>query len=666
MCGFVGFMLGFNKSRVDCIDQAKSMLDCIKHRGPDDSGIAVFEEDFLTIGHRRLSVIDLTSSGHQPMVSHTGRYVISFNGEIYNHMDIRQELSKEFNNILWRGSSDTETLITAIERYGFTKAVNKFVGMFAFALWDKHNKELYLSRDRLGEKPLYYGWSKGSFIFSSELKALKNFHGFCPSINRDALDQYLRLMYVPSPLSIYEDIYKLEAGCVMRIKKGVPDKLSHYPVNLPFVSKNTRIERWWSLENVARSGANNQILDDSSAIRQLDNSLCKSVDLQMLSDVPIGAFLSGGIDSSLIVSLMQERSTNPINTYTIGFEKRKYDESKHALEVAKYLGTNHTEIIVTSSKARDVIPLLPYIYDEPFADSSQIPTYLVSKLARKDVTVALSGDGADELFGGYNRYTQGPEIWSKALKTPYLVRRFLASSLTSIPISTWDNIGNSLYFSKISGRKFAQLGDKVYKVSEKLKNIKNIDDMYLNPITEWSDNDSLVKNMSKSNIHYSDQYKDFLLTLDDEYKMMYLDSQTYLPDDILCKVDRASMSCSLETRSPFLDHRVVELSWRLQKHMKINNNIGKCVLRELLYKRLPKKIIDRPKIGFGIPIGQWLRGPLRDWAEELISVDRLEKDGYLYPGPIRKIWNLHLSGKYDYSSRLWAVLMFQSWIDRTK
>jgi asparagine synthase (glutamine-hydrolysing) len=537
--------------------------------------------------------------------------------------------------------------------------------MFAIALWDTQNKHLYLARDRFGEKPLYYGWVNDSFVFSSELKSFKKFPGFTNQINREALDQYLRLMYVPAPYSIYENVYKLEPGCLLKINTPIPDCPSYDELTLPVSMKNFQIEQWWSLASVAQIGINNQISNETEAVDLLEKQLVESVHLQSLSDVPLGAFLSGGVDSSLITALMQKQSNKPIKTFTIGFEEKKFDESKHAHAVAEHLGTNHTELFVTSIEAQKVIPSLPTIYDEPFADSSQIPTYLVSKVAKQQVTVALSGDGADELFGGYNRYTQGPGIWEKLAKIPRPLRRGLGYSIGTIPISGWDQIGHSLNYLKFGSQNFAQLGDKAYKIATRLKEMKNLNDIYLNPVTEWPQQVSLVKNMPIVSIeqHNSKFSNDLSCFSEAEYRMMFLDSKTYLSDDILCKVDRASMSVSLETRAPFLDHRVAELSWRLPLQMKINNGQGKCILRDILYKYVPRELIERPKMGFGVPIGQWLRGPLREWAEELLNEQRLEKEGYLNPKPIIEIWRQHLSGKYDYSARLWAILMFQAWLE---
>ncbi len=656
MCGITGFLSLKHNSKNRLTYLIEQMSITIAHRGPDDSGVWADAENNVALGLQRLSILDLSS---------TGRYIISFNGEIYNHLEIRIELSKVDNQIVWKGMSDTETLLIAIEKWGIKTTLRKTVGMFAIALWDTQNKHLYLARDRFGEKPLYYGWVNDSFVFSSELKSFKKFPGFTNQINREALDQYLRLMYVPAPYSIYENVYKLEPGCLLKINTPIPDCPSYDELTLPVSMKNFQIEQWWSLASVAQIGINNQISNETEAVDLLEKQLVESVHLQSLSDVPLGAFLSGGVDSSLITALMQKQSNKPIKTFTIGFEEKKFDESKHAHAVAEHLGTNHTELFVTSIEAQKVIPSLPTIYDEPFADSSQIPTYLVSKVAKQQVTVALSGDGADELFGGYNRYTQGPGIWEKLAKIPRPLRRGLGYSIGTIPISGWDQIGHSLNYLKFGSQNFAQLGDKAYKIATRLKEMKNLNDIYLNPVTEWPQQVSLVKNMPIVSIeqHNSKFSNDLSCFSEAEYRMMFLDSKTYLSDDILCKVDRASMSVSLETRAPFLDHRVAELSWRLPLQMKINNGQGKCILRDILYKYVPRELIERPKMGFGVPIGQWLRGPLREWAEELLNEQRLEKEGYLNPKPIIEIWRQHLSGKYDYSARLWAILMFQAWLE---
>jgi asparagine synthase (glutamine-hydrolysing) len=665
MCGIVGLISKPDLSSNELKDIVKNMSRVINHRGPDDSGAWSDDSCNIALAHQRLSILDLSHAGHQPMLSPSKRYVISFNGEIYNHLELRIDLSKKYNNISWQGTSDTETLVTAIEKYGVRDTLNKIVGMFAFALWDTHKKELYLVRDRFGEKPLYYGWSHGSFIFASELKSLKKFPGFSNNINQEALDQYLRLMYVPSPYSIYDDIYKLEAGCMIRIKaETLLTKLPYVPLKLPIMLTNFKVEQWWSLEGAVKSGINNQITDIRQASDELEKQLKSSINLQSLSDVPLGAFLSGGVDSSLTTALMQEQSNKPINTFTIGFKEKKYDESVYASKVAKHLGTNHTEVIITSNEARNVIPLLSDIYDEPFADSSQIPTYLVSSIAKKQVTVALSGDGADELFGGYNRYTQGPGIWGKLFKIPRPLRQTLGLSISSIPIGGWDKVGKSLNYLKFGSQNFSQLGGKAYKVANRLKEMKTLDEIYLNPVSEWPQQTNLVKGLANSKDLLNSRFREEIeLLTHPEYKMMFLDGKTYLSDDILCKVDRASMSVSLETRAPFLDHRLAELAWRLPLNMKINNGQGKYILRQLLYKYVPRELIERPKMGFGVPLGQWLRGPLREWAEGLLNEQRLEREGYLNPQPITEIWRLHLSGKYDYSARIWAVLIFQSWLE---
>ena len=665
MCGIVGFISNSSYNSDKLIDIVSSMSKVISHRGPDDSGVWSDDSCNIALAHQRLSILDLSNAGHQPMLSPSERYIVSFNGEIYNHLELRIDLSKKYNNISWRSTSDTETLVTAFDKYGVRETLDKVVGMFAFALWDMHEKELYLARDRFGEKPLYYGWSHGNFIFASELKSLNKFPGFSNNINREALNQYLRLMYVPSPYSIYEDIYKLEAGCMIRIKAETPPvKIPNAPLKLPVMSQNFKIEQWWSLEDAVKSGISSQITDVDQANYEIEKQLKNSISLQSLSDVPLGAFLSGGIDSSLTTALMQEQSNKPINTFTIGFEEKKYDESVYASAVAKHLGTNHTEVIITSNEARDVIPLLPDIYDEPFADSSQIPTYLVSSIAKKQVTVALSGDGADELFGGYNRYTQGPSIWEKMAKIPRPLRQALGLSIGGIPIAGWDQAGRLLNSLKFGSRNFAQLGDKAYKVATRLKEMKTLNEIYLNPVSEWPQQINLVKGLPNSKDQFNSRFcEEIELLTSPEYKMMFLDCKTYLSDDILCKVDRASMSVSLETRAPFLDHRLAELAWRLPLNMKINNGQGKYILRQLLYKYVPRELIERPKMGFGVPLGQWLRGPLCEWAEELLNEKRLEREGYLNPQPITEIWKQHLSGKYDYSARLWAILMFQAWLE---
>jgi asparagine synthase (glutamine-hydrolysing) len=646
------------------------MTDALTHRGPDDVGVWADDEVGLALGHRRLSVVDLSPTGHQPMLSACGRHVIAFNGEIYNHLALRAEL----HGTLWRGHSDTETLLAAIEAMGIEATLRRCEGMFAFALWDRQTHTLTLARDRFGEKPLYYGWADGAFIFGSELKALRAYPGFNAPVCRNALVQYLRYMYVPAPLSIYAGIFKLEPGCLLTVKDGAPIDRPRSPIRPGEHFGNVTLQRWWSLADVVTAGQRNPLDNDAQTLALLEKQLEESVRAQSLADVPLGAFLSGGVDSSMIVALMQrqalDQGSQPVKTFTISFDEKGFDEAPYARAVAQHLGTDHHEMRVTAKMAMDVIAELPNIYDEPFADSSQIPTHLISRAARQQVTVALSGDAGDELFSGYNRYLWGPRIWNQLARLPYPMRRTVGRLIQTIPVAGWNALSA---FAGVS-----QLGDKVYKLSAGLDTVRGMDDLYWSLVSEWTDPESLVRGVgentvSRQALRFANDEVDFRSTsdlmpqgLDSVERMMYLDSMTYLPDDILCKVDRAAMACGLETRVPFLDHRVVELAWRLPMHMKIRKNQGKWALRQVLYKYVPSELIERPKAGFAIPIGQWLRGPLRDWAERLLAEQRLNEEGYFHPGPIRQAWAEHLSGKRDWTARIWAVLMFQAWLERHK
>ena len=676
MCGFAGFLTTATGS-LDCQTSASMnalamhMAQAIEHRGPDDAGTWADPQVGIALGFRRLSIVELSAAGHQPMHSATGRYVITFNGEIYNHMDLRLELP----GLKWRGHSDTETLLAAFEVWGVEQTLKKTIGMFAIALWDIQTRTLHLARDRFGEKPLYYGWvgggSNSAFVFGSELKALRTHNLFSNSISREALALYMRFTYVPAPHSIYQNIYKLEPGCLLSIdvaalnSSGNPlNPLSH-ALRPPAQQSCLTLQRWWSLADVVQTGVNRQITDDVQAVFELDKRLKEAVRIQSLADVPLGAFLSGGIDSSTIVALMQQQSSQSVKTFTVGFESASFDESPHARAVARHLGTDHSELFVTAAEAQAVIPLIPVMYDEPFADSSQIPTHLVCRAARQKVTVALSGDAGDELFGGYNRYFWGPRIWSRLAWLPYPVRNALGAALSTVPISAWDVLSLPLNAILPASQGIARAGDKAHKLAARLSAVRNLDELYLSLVSEWQDPAHVVKPGSVQFSNSIGQLNDPLPAQgvdQPQLRMMYRDSTTYLPDDILCKVDRAAMATSLETRVPFLDHRVAELAWQLPLQMKIRANEGKWALRQVLYKYVPRDLIDRPKAGFGIPLGQWLRGPLRDWAEDLLSETRLQSEGYFHPLPIRTKWLDHQSGKCDHSASLWAVLMFQSWL----
>lgn len=652
MCGIAGFLgisSGVGIHELQSI--ARRMADTLVHRGPDDSGIWVDGSAGIALGHRRLSILDLSPEGHQPMHSACGRYVIVFNGEIYNYLDIREEVEGQSQGIAptWRGHSDTEVILAAICQWGLEAALKRFVGMFAIALWDREERVLHLVRDRMGEKPLYYGWMNQSFLFGSELKALRTHPEFKAEINRDALALFLRHNYIPAPYSIYRDVFKLLPGTILSIRA---------------VSQNTRPTpvAYWSIKECAEVGLRSPFEgSNDEAVACLENLIRDSVRQQMVADVPLGAFLSGGIDSSTVVALMQSQSTRPVKTFTIGFTEEGYNEAEDAKAVARHLGTEHTELYVTPKEAMDVIPRLPALYDEPFSDSSQIPTFLVSQLARKHVTVSLSGDGGDELFGGYNRYFWGRSIWKKTGWLPGPIKSAASLALTSLSPQDWDSLFDKGGFLLPDKIKQKTPGDKLHKLAEILA-ARSPEEIYTGLVSHWKNPAEVVMGAQEPPTALSDIRKWADLP-DFTHRMMYLDMVTYLPDDILVKVDRASMGVSLESRVPFLDHRVVEFAWRIPLEMKIRNNRGKWVLRQVLYKHVPKELIERPKMGFGVPIDEWLRGPLREWAEALLDKKRLLREGFFNPQPIRHKWQEHLAGTRNWQYYLWDVLMFELWLE---
>jgi asparagine synthase (glutamine-hydrolysing) len=663
MCGIAG-VFGYMDGH-SLMPVAEGMASSLVHRGPDDGGVWVDADANIALAHRRLSVLDLSREGHQPMLSKDGRYVMAFNGEVYNHQTLREELEGE-GVIDWRGHSDTEVMLEAIARWGIERALSKFIGMFAVALFDRSERKLHLIRDRMGEKPLYYGWCAGAFIFGSELKALRKYPGFTGEIDRDALALYLRHMAVPDPFTIYQSIYKLQPGCMISLDlDGTLNCPRGVAPRAPLSIHGLRLSRWWSLHDVVESGQGALVADEAGALELLESRLRDSVRLQSLADVPLGAFLSGGIDSSLITALMQSESNSPINTFTIGFQEKKYNEAKHASAVARHLGTKHVELYVTAEDALAVIQQLPHLYDEPFADSSQIPTYLLCSQAKKHLTVALTGDAGDELFGGYNRYFWVRKIWSKVSWLPNGTRRLFAQAIFALPARYWDAVYSLISYLLPSSSQLSFVGQKLHNLAERLVNIRNEDELFLSLVSEWTNPDEVVIGASEP-VTLLTRANEWPTLPNIEHRMMYLDAMTYLPNDILVKVDRAAMGASLETRAPFLDHRVVELAWQLPLSMKLRNNQGKWALRQILYKYVPRELIERPKQGFGVPLGEWLRGPLRDWAEELISEERLRQEGYFNPGPIRSKWLEHLSGLRNWEHSLWAVLMFQAWQDSVK
>lgn len=591
---------------------AQRMGDALVTRGPDDAGVWVDAASGIALAHRRLSIIDLSPEGHQPMISASGRYVISYNGEIYNYRELRARLDYP-----WRGGSDTEVLLAAVEAWGVEKALQTMNGMFAFALWDMHEKVLYLARDRMGEKPLYYGWVDGNFVFASELKALRTLPQWAPSIHREALGLFMRYSYVPAPLSIYESIAKLPAGCLLRMSQA-------QPVVTPY---------WRLADTIATRHANAFIGSAEEAVTALDAQLQHSIAQRMMADVPLGAFLSGGIDSSLIVALMQAQSSRPIQTFTIGFREQGFDEAPYAKAVAQHLHTEHHELYLSPREAAAVIPQLPTMYDEPFADASQIPTYLVAKFARQHVTVALSGDGGDEVFGGYNRYMHAPRLWNMLRLLPTPMRRTVAALLRHAPLPS----------------RMQFLSERMDAASDK--------EFYRALCSVFTRPQSLVQGGGDGLISFHDTPN-----LPFAEWMMAQDALTYFPDDILVKVDRAAMAVSLETRTPFTDPDLIALAWRLPLAMKIHTGKGKWLLRQVLYRYVPQQLIERPKAGFAVPIASWLRGDLRNWAEDLLAPQTIAAQGYFDPASVQHLWKMHQSGRRDCSKPLWNVLMFQSWL----
>ncbi|MEK6302020.1 MAG: asparagine synthase (glutamine-hydrolyzing) [Acidobacteriota bacterium] len=643
MCGIAG-VVSLNP---DAYWQSsiRSMIATLSHRGPDDEGYWHDSEAGVTLGHRRLAIVDLSPEGHQPMASPSGRFEMSFNGEIYNFVDLRNEL--EARGCGFRGHSDTEVMLAAFEEWGVPNAVERFVGMFAFAVVDRQERLLYLVRDRLGEKPLYYGWAGEAFLFASELKAMRAHPAWRGVINRNALALFMRYGYIVAPQSIYEGVSKLLPGAIL---------------TLPLRSRRETaptVTRYWSAQLVAEAGLAAPFTGDiREATDVLEKLLRNAIRGQMVADVPLGAFLSGGIDSSTIVALMQAMSNQPVKTFTIGFNENGFNEAGHAKAVASHLGTEHTELYVTAQDAMAVIPQLASIYDEPFADSSQIPTFLLAKLARDQVTVSLSGDAADELFSGYTRYEIGQGIWNRINRLPLGSRKLLARASRALPASAWNGFLNVA--SPFLSRQYHLTADRLRKLADALDE-PTPELLYRHLVSIWKDTAALVPNSLEPQTAFTDEalvrrVKDF------GEHMMLVDQVSYLPDDILAKVDRASMWTSLESRVPFLDHRIVEFAWRLPMAMKHRNGQGKWLLRQVLYRYVPRDLVERPKMGFGVPIGDWLRGPLRDWAEELLDERRLRDEGLLNTVMIRQTWDEHLSGKRNWQYYLWNILIFEAWL----
>ncbi|MEF2146455.1 MAG: asparagine synthase (glutamine-hydrolyzing) [Desulfovibrionaceae bacterium] len=628
MCGIAGLLSG-DVGRYGQ-DAVKGMTDALAHRGPDDAQTWADEQAGIALGHRRLSILDLSPLGRQPMHSACGRFVTVYNGEIYNFAEIRSEL--EPLGHAFKGGSDTEVLLAAIRQWGLCDAVSRFVGMFAIALWDRQERRLCLVRDRMGIKPLYYGRVGNAFAFASELKALKTLPGFDNPIDRDALCLYFRHNYIPAPYSIYKRIHKLEPGEILTLRHGQIEP---------------ELETYWSAREVWTNGALNPFAGNAvQAADELERLLLEAVSLRMIADVPLGAFLSGGIDSSTVVALMQARSSRPIKTFSIGFHEKQYNEANHAKDVAAHLGTDHTELYLTPRDLLDVVPIIPHFWDEPFSDSSQIPTYCVSRLARQDVTVSLSGDGGDELFTGYQRYFW-MNGWNKLSRIPLAARKGLRSLLGRLPHGCFNLLGG--------------VGPKIRWRLDML-GMTDFMEFYRFFVSHQRHPEDIVPGGSEPLTALTRQEN--RLDTDLFRQMMFWDLVSYLPDDILTKVDRASMAVSLEARVPLLDHRVVEFASRLPSALNVRNGQGKCVLRDVLYRHVPQQLVDRPKVGFGVPIEQWLKNELREWCESLLNAERLREQGYLNPDLVRRMWDEYLSGQANWHYYLWDVLMFQSWLEQ--
>ena len=640
MCGITGFWQRPGADADTLGSDVRRMALTLQHRGPDDEGVWVDAAAGVALGFRRLSIIDLSPAGHQPMTSAEQRYTIVFNGEIYNYLDLKADL--ESLGHVFRGGSDTEVMLAGFSRWGIERTLARMTGMFGLAVWDAEARTLTLARDRVGKKPVYYGRTNGAWLFASELKALLAYPGFRPEIDREALREYFRYSYVPAPRSIYQGVHKLPPG--------------HFVTLTP--DRDAAPAAYWDAAAVAQQGRRDPLrLTDDQALDALDTLLRDAVARRMISDVPLGAFLSGGLDSSTIVALMQAQSSTPVKTFTIGFDVAGFDEAESAKAVAAHLGTDHTELYVMPAEAQAVIPLLPGIYDEPFADSSQIPTYLVSKLARSQVTVGLSGDGGDELFAGYNRYFWAPGIWNSARLVPVAARRLMSAAIERTPPAWIDGAYRAVRPVIPAAWRMNHPADKLHKFAGIFRAPTQLD-VYRGLVSAWHRPETVVRGVpawSPNGAPPANLPGGFC------EQMMYGDLVAYLPDDILAKVDRASMAVSLEVRAPLLDHRVVEWAWRLSPDQRVRGGSGKWLLKQLLYRYVPRPLVDRPKMGFGIPLDHWLRGPLRDWAEDLLSERALADGGLLHPAPVRRVWQQHLGGHRNEQARLWPVLMFQAW-----
>lgn len=660
MCGFCGFYVArqVSSSFAGAENTIVSMMDRIQYRGPDDSGHWLDEANRLAFGHRRLSIQDISAAGHQPMHSASDRYVIVFNGEVYNFPEIRTAIEKQRGGHVWRGHSDTEIILEAFELWGMKETLQRMVGMFALALFDKKERKLYLARDRMGEKPLYYGWQGGSFLFASELKSMYAHPQWQGEINRDVIVPYLRYNNVPETLSIYQGIHKLMPGTFLQMSL-------HEKSSLP--GECPQPETYWSVKSAALAGTAEKAFTGTpdEAVQELDGLLRQAIQGQMISDVPLGAFLSGGIDSSTVVALMQDMSAGQTKTFSIGFTEAEFNEANHARAVAEHLGTDHTEMYVSPQQAMDVIPSLPTLFDEPFADPSQIPTFLVSQLAKQHVTVSLSGDAGDELFCGYSRYHNALRMWDKIACLPRPLRSALGQGIDFLPMPVLESL-LALFNPALNklGKRFVSSG-QIKNLAVFLRS-RNVDDVYHYLASIWKNPQTLVKGAKPlQSVFQQDNVIVNSVDPDPRRNFMYLDQLTYLPDDILVKVDRCAMAVSLEGRVPMLDHRVVEFAWTLPTSMKVQDGKEKWPLRQVLYQHVPQAMVDRPKMGFGVPIDSWLREPLRDWAEDLLDESRMREEGFFHTAPIQQKWQEHVAGKSDWSFYLWHVLMFQQWYRAT-
>ena len=657
MCGIFGSLIADRNATKYNFDK---ILKSMKHRGPDDNGIWANEKKSILLAHTRLSILDLSNKGSQPMRSSSGRFIIVYNGEIYNHKILRKEIYQLNSEIVWKSQSDTETLLELFEVYGVEKSLPKIEGMFAFGVWDCKNKELTLARDRIGQKPLYYGWISNDFIFASELKSIKMHPKFSKEISTKALNYYFAFSYIKAPYSIYKNLYKLLPGAILKIKENKTYD-SYDPDLKKLEEDNFYIKKWWSVSDSYKIEKNKLYTYDlDTNANSLEKLLLASINSQMISDVPLGSFLSGGIDSSLITALMQKISLSKIKTFTIGFEDPQFDESISAKNISKHIGTEHTELILMPNQTLSLVTKMHEIYDEPFSDSSQIPTYFLSKLAAKDVKVALSGDGGDELFGGYNRYLWADIIWKRMSIFPFFVRKIFGTILQNSPESFWNFIERQ--FKNSFNRFDLEFIDrKIKKLAIRLRQVKSLEDFYYSLTVEHELEDNLVIGKKDLNLRFDEELN--LLNLSDVERMMAEDKKFYLPDDIMCKVDRASMSNSLETRAPFLSSELLNFSAQLPLSQKIFNRKGKIILRHILQKHIPSHLFERPKKGFGVPIDQWLKNELKELVFNVLDENKIQNQGLLNYQVLKRILDEHYANKRNWGSKIWSILMFQNWFD---